>query len=339
METKNSKMAARAELGGSAALPKYLSPVAVWALSFGCAVGWGSFVMPGTTFLPTAGPVGSLLGLLIGAAIMFVIGVNYHWLMNRYPGPGGAYTYAKKALGSDHGFLCAWLLLLTYVAIIWANSTALSLIMRYLFGDLFCFGFSYTIAGYTVYFGEVLLSVAVLALTCGVCMVGRRLVSWVQTALALILLLGVVVCFVGVLIHGNGLSALEPAYAANDAPVAQIFAIVILAPRTDPGLRGPLRRPRICSFDALRGGRAAGGLFRLAGLHCRPWQPAGHSGSANLLQRAKHHGQRRAGDPRSGGVRWDRHRADRQLRGHQPLDALHGGGQDAARLVWQIEQI
>ena len=29
-------------------LSRYLSPVAVWALSFGCAVGWGSFVMPGT---------------------------------------------------------------------------------------------------------------------------------------------------------------------------------------------------------------------------------------------------------------------------------------------------
>ena len=48
-------------------LSPYLSPVAVWALSFGCAVGWGSFVMPGTTFLPIAGPWGSVIGLLIGA--------------------------------------------------------------------------------------------------------------------------------------------------------------------------------------------------------------------------------------------------------------------------------
>ena len=33
------------------------------ALSFGCAVGWGAFVMPGTAFLPVAGPLGTLIGL------------------------------------------------------------------------------------------------------------------------------------------------------------------------------------------------------------------------------------------------------------------------------------
>ena len=42
-------------------LKPYLSPLNVWALSFGCAVGWGAFVMPGTTFLPIAGPLGTVL--------------------------------------------------------------------------------------------------------------------------------------------------------------------------------------------------------------------------------------------------------------------------------------
>ena len=45
--------------GGKQALLKYLSPVGAWALAFGCSVGWGSFVMPGTTFLPLAGPIGT----------------------------------------------------------------------------------------------------------------------------------------------------------------------------------------------------------------------------------------------------------------------------------------
>ena len=88
-------------------LAAYLSPLAVWALAFGCSVGWGSFVMPGTTFLPFAGPVGTALGLLAGAAIMALIGFNFSYMLKRYPGAGGAYSYAKKTLGSDHGFLCA----------------------------------------------------------------------------------------------------------------------------------------------------------------------------------------------------------------------------------------
>ena len=48
-------------------LGAYLSPLAVIALSFGYAVGWGSFVMPGTTFLPAAGPLGTAVAMAIGA--------------------------------------------------------------------------------------------------------------------------------------------------------------------------------------------------------------------------------------------------------------------------------
>ena len=85
----------------------HLSPIHIWALSFGCAVGWGAFVMPGTTFLPKAGPVGTSIGILIGAVVMFIIGVNYHYLMNKYPGEGGCLTFTVNTFGHDHGFLCS----------------------------------------------------------------------------------------------------------------------------------------------------------------------------------------------------------------------------------------
>ena len=73
-------------------LKQYLSPIGAWALAFGCAVGWGSFVMPGTTFLPIAGPLGTVLGIAVGAVIMLIIGANYHYLMNQYPEAGGTYA-------------------------------------------------------------------------------------------------------------------------------------------------------------------------------------------------------------------------------------------------------
>ena len=214
-------------------MTKYLSPLAAWALAFGCAVGWGSFAMPGNTFLPVAGPLGAALGLFLGAGIMLIIGVNYAYLMRRYPDAGGVYTFSKRVLGSDHGFLCAWMLILTYIAIIWANSTALSLIMRQAFGEAFCFGFSYEIAGYTVYLGEVLLSVAVLALTCAVCVLSKRLTAWVQIICALILFVGVAVCFVCVTVHGGGFEAMQPAFSETlDAkdPAVQVLGVVVLAP-------------------------------------------------------------------------------------------------------------
>ena len=142
----------------------YLTPLGAWALAFGCSVGWGAFVMPGTTFLPIAGPVGSALGLGLGAAVMMILAANYHYLMNRFPGSGGTYTYTKRCFGYDHGFVSAWFLILTYVAIIWANATALPLIARTLLGPAFQFGFHYVIAGYHVYMGEILLAVGSLVL-------------------------------------------------------------------------------------------------------------------------------------------------------------------------------
>ena len=75
------------------ALGAYLSPLAVIALSFGYAVGWGAFVLPGTVFLPKAGPLGTLIGIAIGTVAVAVFALNYHRLVVRRPGPSGAYVF------------------------------------------------------------------------------------------------------------------------------------------------------------------------------------------------------------------------------------------------------
>ena len=54
-------------------LNRHLSPLHVWSLAFGCIIGWGAFMMPGTTFLPTAGTFGTTLALVIGELVMGVI--------------------------------------------------------------------------------------------------------------------------------------------------------------------------------------------------------------------------------------------------------------------------
>lgn len=45
----------------------YLSVWAVLALSFGYAVGWGAFVMPGRVFLPSVAPLGTVIGIVVDA--------------------------------------------------------------------------------------------------------------------------------------------------------------------------------------------------------------------------------------------------------------------------------
>lgn len=88
-------------------LKPYLSPLAVWALSVGSAIGWGSLVVTSKTYLTLAGPMGSILGLLVGLAMMLMVASHYHYLANRYPGTGGLYNYVKYIFGYDRAFLVA----------------------------------------------------------------------------------------------------------------------------------------------------------------------------------------------------------------------------------------
>ena len=214
---------------GSRKWTPYLTAIGAWALAFGCSVGWGSFVMPGNTFLPLAGPVGSALGLGLGALVILIIAANYHFLMNRFPDAGGTYTYTKKSLGYDHGFLSAWFLILTYVAIIWANATALPLIARTLLGNTFQFGFHYEIAGYHVYMGEMILAVGALVLGALVCL-RRKAAEGTQIVMAVLLFAGVVICFTVAAMRTKVAQPFEPAFSQGQSPFSGTFTVFALAP-------------------------------------------------------------------------------------------------------------
>ena len=207
---------------------KYLSIMGAWALSFGCSVGWGSFVMPGTTFLPIAGPIGTAIGLGLGGLVMLILAANFNYLMNRFPDGGGIYTYTKKAFGYDHGFLSAWFLIITYIAIIWANATALPLIARTVLGDTFRFGYLYKIAGYEIYLGEIILAVGALVIAALVCLF-RKPAEWTQIIMAVILFVGVIICF-AIVAGKSKVNGYSPAYAPENTAFGGVFTVFALAP-------------------------------------------------------------------------------------------------------------
>ena len=111
----------------TASLQPYLSPVAVWALSVGTAIGWGSLVVTSKTYLSQVGPMVSVLGLLVGLMMMLMVARIYHFLAYRYPGTGGLYNYVKYIFGYDRAFLIGWFLFLVYISIFWANATSIPL--------------------------------------------------------------------------------------------------------------------------------------------------------------------------------------------------------------------
>ena len=218
--------------GNAARATPFYYPLAAWALAFGCAVGWDAFVMPWNDFLPVAGPLGTAIGVLVGALVMAIVAWNFHVMINRLPGPGSVYSYAAAAFGADHGFLCGWFLCFTYMAIVWLDATILGVVAHYAFGTFFRFGFRYTVAGLDVHFGYILLSVAAIAVAAAICC-RRRFARALQTVFAVVFLAGIVACFLAALRQGGGFGAMTPVFATGPEappPLSQILRIVALAP-------------------------------------------------------------------------------------------------------------
>ena len=212
---------------------KKVSALGALGLSVGTAIGWGSFVVTGSSFLSKAGPLGSIIGIVIGMLIMLVLAYNYHYMMNKYPDSnGGIYTFAKNTLGGDHAFLVSWFLIITYAAILWANVSSFSLFARYVFGSTFQFGFHYSIGGYDIWLGEILLSLVFLLAFAGICLIKRNITSMVQAGLMLLFVALIIGGFiVAAVMHQGGFETYKPDFASDgNNEFAQVVGVVGMMP-------------------------------------------------------------------------------------------------------------
>ena len=212
-------------------LEKKLSPVNVWSLALGCIIGWGAFVMPGNTFLVKAGPLGTAIAMAAAALIMCIIANNYHFMINKYPVAGGEFTYTNMAFGERHAFVCSWFLGLSYLAIVPLNATALALIGRNLMNNIFQVGFHYSVAGYDIYLGEIILAEAALLLFAFLSIRGVKFAGIFQTGLVFALVGGVLIVTAAALLNPDvTFSNLHPAFTPGVSGIGGILAVVAVAP-------------------------------------------------------------------------------------------------------------
>lgn len=174
-------------------LKKNLNPANVWAIAFGCIIGWGSFVNPGKKFLPNSGVAGTTIAMILGAAVMIIIAFSYAYMVPKYPKAGGEYTFTKECFGKNTAICCGWFLIAAYLTNVPMNSTAIGLIVDGLDGsaNILKFGFHYTIAGFEVYLGEILLASSILILFAILNIWGVKKAAIVQTVLSSLLVLSV----------------------------------------------------------------------------------------------------------------------------------------------------
>jgi len=234
-------------------LSPYLSPLQVAAFAIGTSIGWGSLVVTCSSYLSKAGTIGSVAGMVLGGIIMLVIGRNYLYLIKGYPEVGGSYAFVREQFGHDYGYIAAWFLMITYLAVFWANATSLPLFARYFWGDVFRFGYLYTLFGYDVYAGETLLVVVGIVAVSGVCMLSRRAVAKIMVALIGLLCAGVLVClFASLTGHASTPFSFNPSFASGSSALSQIVYIAYLSPWAFIGFESVSHYSEELNFDKKR---------------------------------------------------------------------------------------
>ena len=186
-------------------LKKQLNPMHVWAIAFGCIIGWGSFINPGKKFLPNSGVAGTTIAMILGALVMVIIAFSYAYMIPKYPKAGGEFTFSKNCFGSTPAYICGWFLVAAYLTNVPMNSTAIGLIVDGIDGgaDILKFGFHYSIAGFEVWLGEILLASFILILFGYLNIIGVKKAGFVQTVLAATLAICAFTLFISALISAK----------------------------------------------------------------------------------------------------------------------------------------
>lgn len=207
-----------------------MRPIDVWGLALGAIIGWGCFVLPGNSFLPKAGPLGTAIGMLIGAALIIIIALSYGYLINKFPTSGGEFIYTKETMGKGHAFICGWGMILAYWSLVPLNATALALISRYLFPGIIQQGLLYEVAGWDVYAGEIAVASVFIVLMAIVNIYGIKQAAWIQTAIALTLVGGILIVSGLIFASEPSMDNLSPAFPDGRRWWKGVFSIVAMAP-------------------------------------------------------------------------------------------------------------
>ncbi|MYL33939.1 amino acid permease [Pontibacillus yanchengensis] len=211
-------------------LDRTLKPHWVWAIAFGSAVGWGAFVLP-TDWMGGKGPLAVVIGLLLGAVLMTVIGVSYGFLIKHFPVSGGEFAYAYIGFGRTHAFIAGWFLTLGYICIVALNASALALLGKFLFPGIVKTGLLYTVAGWDVYLGEVLISTIALIVFAILNIRGASFSGRTQFIFTMVLLSGIILLAIGAFLNGSASTAnMQPLFDPSKPAIASILAILAIAP-------------------------------------------------------------------------------------------------------------
>jgi amino acid transporter len=246
-----------------------LRPRQLFALAFGTVVGI-TWVFLGGTWLRSAGPVGTSIGIILGGLSMIPVLSCYIALSKRHPGPGGEIHYATLELGPRTGFFCGWLLVLAYIATVAFHHPTVAWLVQIMVSGA---STTASLDSRGISTGNVLATIGLLAVTAAN-MAGARAATRFQDASVLCLII-VSSALVVLAIYIGHAENLRPAFGNVGSIGVGIGSVIAVAPFLYAGfntavqaawaLDAPSRRG---ITRALYGALAAGALFYVAVVFC-----------------------------------------------------------------------
>ncbi|MCP3032360.1 APC family permease [Halobacillus sp. A1] len=211
-------------------LSKTLKPHWVVAIAFGSAIGWGAFVLP-TDWMREAGPMGVILGVLIGAILVMVIAVSYGYLVEKFPVSGGEFVFTYLGFGRTNAYICGWFVTLSYVTSVALNASAIVVLFKFLYPNVVEIGYMYTIAGWEIYFSQIVLAGIALVVFSLANIKGISITGRMQYIFSVILFSGVLFMGIAMTLHPDtSFSNLQPAFNTSIGGWSSILVIVATAP-------------------------------------------------------------------------------------------------------------
>jgi len=210
-------------------LKKVLGASQYFTLAFGTIIGVTWVVVMGD-WLNQAGPAGAILAFALGGLVMMLIGLCYAEISVMIPAPGGILAWGYQNFGQKTGFVLAWLISMSCIAVTSFEAVSLGWIAGTLFPSIEG-PVLYTAFGYPVRLGGLLLGLGMMALITLFNYRGARIsgvfqdiLTYGKTGLALIFM-------VAGLLWGSAAN-LEPLFRRSDAGAIWpgVLAVFLTAP-------------------------------------------------------------------------------------------------------------
>ena len=112
-------------------LKRALGPWQFFSFAFGSIVGVGWVVFLGD-WLQRGGPAGAIIGFIIGAGLIALIGLCYAEAATMFPVSGGEVPFAYEAFGTGAAYAVGWALVMSYVGAVAYVASSMAWILDYL---------------------------------------------------------------------------------------------------------------------------------------------------------------------------------------------------------------